>query len=224
MNYKIIKIAFFSVFGTLSVNNFVFGSDIYFCTKDLKHSISPGLTNEQNVPDQNYINIQEEISNNENTTLRHCFMALGDKDRVIEDSEIKTYLKLKFTVGFFVDDKGNAEFGNDWFDKHTISCTKVRKIENNENEFVEWSKVLTFFKESVKLGYNEVSHNCCSVAYDSISKINGIKTNIDVRSFNLGIGTKWRFKENTAKDSSGVIYDYVLFRSGSPDFSEKEDL
>ena len=207
---------------------------VYFCTKDLDTGPStPGIEQENRRND--YIKVVPNIENSDNTILRHCFMMLGSK---IASKDSHDYLIVQATMGFFngPNSINEAVTMQESLYKKVISCTPIRVINSGEDEVAIWGKIVKFYSDEAKKGYDNFSHNCCTVAYDSIPAVSGDSTAIDARSFNFGVGIRWKFEDSGSSygllKSIGIVSDQGLYTSesvspssqSSKDDSNKDEL
>lgn len=213
------------IFSTLFFTNYLYtepsNEGVYFCTRDLGTSSSKSRSDieEENMVSTSYIKVIPSIENGQNKILRHCFMMRADK--MISKDE-HDHLIVQATIGFFYnEDKNEAVYMQEHLTKQAVvSCTLVSAF--NDDLDLTWSHILKFYKSSVQKGYDPYGHNCCTVAYDSISAISGDNRAIDPRSFNFGIGTRWKFEGSENPYSSlkliGIVSDqmFYMLESASP--------
>ena len=199
---------------------------IYFCTRDLGVGSSEAGVEEENTSNA-YIKVLPNIENKENTVLRHCFMMHADK---IISKDSHDYLGSRTTLGFFNNPRINkAVYANENLEKQVISCTPVKVVNENEDGFNIWDSIVRFYKAEISKGYDAYSHNCCTVAYNSISAIGGDASEIDPRSFNFGVGIRWKFEDSGSSysllKSVGIVSDQMLYmaESESPSSQSSED-
>ena len=190
---------------------------IYFCTRDLgDNALSTAGVEKENVRND-YIKVIPNIENKENTILRHCFMMHADK---VTSKDSHDYLGSRTTLGFFYNPMlDKAVYANEDLAKQVISCTPVRTISGGEKGLFVWNGIADFYREAVLKGYDAYNHNCCTVAYESISAIGGDNSAIDPRSFNLGIGIRWKFDESGSSygllKSISIASDQALYMAES---------
>jgi len=172
---------------------------IYFCTRDLNTPLSQAGIEEENIKNE-YIKVIPNIENSKNSVLRHCFMMRAEK---MTSKDSRDYLKSHMTMGFFYDPNiDEAIYTNEELSGQVISCTSVRLIDKDKGEkgLLVWSNIANFYEEEVLKGYSNFNHNCCTVAYNSISSVDGDNSAIDPRTFNFRVGIRWKF-ENLGSSS-----------------------
>lgn len=199
---------------------------IYFCTRDLDNGFSTAGVEEENIGNA-YIKVIPNIGNSENTILRHCFMMHGVK---VKSKSSHDYLSSRTTLGFFYDSEINeAIYANEELSNQVVSCTPVRVINKGEKGTFIWNDIANFYNSEILKGYNTFSHNCCTVAYNSISAVGGDNSAIDPRSFNFGVGIRWKFEDSGSSygllKSVGIVSDQMLYmaESASPSSQRSED-
>lgn len=215
------------LFYTNSVSSKSFNDAIYFCTRDLGVGSSQAGIEEENTGNA-YIKVIPNIENSKNTILRHCFMTRASKTIAKDDHD---YLMVETTVGFFAhpNNANKAVRLQEHLTEQVISCTQVRAINDGEDEDIVWQAITDFYGLEVRKGYDAYSHNCCTVAYESISTVAGDTSAIDPRSFNFGVGTRWKFENSGSSygllKSVSIVSDQMFYvaESGSPSGQSFED-
>ena len=186
---------------------------LYFCTRDLgNNGLSTSGIEEENIRND-YIKVIPNIENKENTILRHCFMMHADK---IDSKDFHDYLGARTTLGFFYNPMlDKAVYANEDLAKQVISCTPVRVLSKEEKGSLLWKNIIDFYEDETLKGYDAYNHNCCTVAYESISAIGGDNSAIDPRSFNFGIGIRWKFEKSESSynllKSIGIVLDQISY-------------
>ncbi|CAL7963621.1 exported hypothetical protein [Gammaproteobacteria bacterium] len=139
----------------------------------------------------NYLKVNDTAVDGDNT-YRHCSILSA---QYVDDKDGYIRLKGFDTKGFFQNEKqlypsheqDTAVDRNDQIDSSTV-CTLVKQAEN-KREYVKLTNIISeFFAFETDKGYSVTEHNCCTVAYNAVKKINGNTDVIDRSNFNHGIG------------------------------------
>lgn len=178
---------------------------VYFCTKDLDALRSVAKENKENIgTTKDEYCVHKEISNNVNLKFRHCFLLLAQKIKV---NDKFYYLKTDQAPfgygseesGLLTPKRGTAR-AEEIEPGTTIACAPVLDKKDikgklfdgadEEDMFYWWTKIQNLMNKDAKTAdYDTFKHNCCTVAFDAIKKVDGHLERINFSNFNEGYGT-----------------------------------